>query len=154
MHGFGETYGDRLVTSRLLLRHPRCAAALGRAKGFTLIEILIALLVLAVTGLALSSALGNIAFQTWSLERRSAAHWVAENQLARAQLARLNTDAPLEAGRHSETVVLSRRRWRVRQSVAETSHPLFWRVEIEVSELVDNQEVGPLERLVGFVGRH
>ena len=123
-------------------------------RGFTLIGILIALVVLAATGLALSSAIGNVAFQTWSLERRTAAHWVAENHLARAQLTRLNNSAPLEAGRHSETVVLSRRRWRVRQSVAETSHPLFWRVEIEVSELVDNQEIGPLGRLVGFVGRH
>ena len=123
-------------------------------RGFTLIEILIALIVLAVSGLALSSAIGNVAFQTWALERRTAAHWVAENHLARAQLARLDNRAPLEAGRHSETVVLSRRRWRVRQTVAETSHPLFWRVEIEVSELVDNQEVGPLGRLVGFVGRH
>ncbi|MDD9963222.1 MAG: type II secretion system minor pseudopilin GspI [Gammaproteobacteria bacterium] len=123
-------------------------------RGFTLIEILIALVVLAATGLALSSAIGNVAFQTWSLERRTAAHWVAENHLARAQLNQLNNSAPLEAGRHSETVVLSRRRWRVRQSVAETSHPLFWRVEIEVSELVDNQEIGPLGRLVGFVGRH
>ncbi len=123
-------------------------------RGFTLIEILIALVVLAATGLALSSAMGNVAFQTWSLERRTAAQWVAENHLARTQLTRLNSSAPLEVGRHSETVVLSRRRWRVRQSVAETSHPLFWRVEIEVSELVDNQEVGPLGRLVGFVGRH
>ena len=123
-------------------------------RGFTLIEILIALVVLAATGLALSSAIGNVAFQTWALERRTAAHWVAENHLARAQLARLDNSAPLEAGRHSETVVLSRRRWRVRQSVAETSHPLFWRVEVEVSELVDNQEIGPLGRLVGFVGRH
>ena len=123
-------------------------------RGFTLIEILIALVVLAATGLALSSAMGNVAFQTWSLERRTAAHWVAENHLARAQLAQLNNSAPLEVGRHSETVMLSRRRWRVRQSVAETSHPLFWRVEVEVSELVDNQEIGPLGRLVGFIGRH
>ncbi|MCY4342985.1 MAG: type II secretion system minor pseudopilin GspI [Gammaproteobacteria bacterium] len=123
-------------------------------RGFTLIEILIALVVLAATGLALSSAIGNVAFQTWSLERRTAAHWVAENQLARVQLARLDNGAPPEAGRHSETVVLSRRRWRVRQSVAETSDPLLWRVEIEVSELVDNQEIGPLGRLVGFIGRH
>ncbi len=123
-------------------------------RGFTLIEILIALVVLAATGLALSSAIGNVAFQTWTVERRTAAHWVAENHLARAQLARLGDGGPLEAGRRSETVVLSRRRWRVRQSVAETSHPLLWRVEIEVSELVDNREVGPLGRLVGFVGRH
>ena len=123
-------------------------------RGFTLIEILIALVVLAATGLALSSAIGNVAFQTWSVERRTAAHWVAENHLARAQLARLNNSTPLEAGRLSETVVLSRRRWRVRQTVAETSHPMFWRLEIEVSELVDNEEIGPMGRLVGFVGRH
>ena len=123
-------------------------------RGFTLIEILIALVVLAASGLALSSAVGNVAFQTWTLERRTAAHWVAENHLAGVQLARSGAGAPLEVGRQSETVVLSRRRWRVRQSIAETSNPLFWRVEIEVSELVDNREVGPLGRLVGFVGRH
>ena len=123
-------------------------------RGFTLIEILIALVVLAVSGLALSSAVGNVAFQTWTLERRTAAHWVAENHLAGVQLAQSSAGAPLEVGRQSETVVLSRRRWRVRQSIAETSNPLFWRVEIEVSELVDNREVGPLGRLVGFVGRH
>ncbi len=130
--------------------------ALGRAlnKGFTLIEMLIALAVLATTGLALSSAVSNYAAQTWSLERRVVAHWVAENQLARVHLSRLNNQAPIEAGRQSETLILAQRRWRVRQNLIATSSAGLHRVEIEVFELVDAEEIGPLDTLVSFIGRY
>ncbi len=121
--------------------------------GFTLIEMLIALVVLSVTGLVLSSAVGNVAFQTWSLERRAVAHWVAENQLARIQLDRRGNSGPVAAGRRSETAILAGRRWRVRQNVAATSHPSLYRVEIEVHELVEGREEGPFGHLVGFIGR-
>lgn len=122
-------------------------------RGFTLIEMLIALVVLSVTGLVLSSAVGNVAFQTWSLERRVAAHWVAENQLARIQLDRRGNPGPVASGRQSETAILAGRRWRVRRNVAATSHPSLYRVEIEVHELVEGREEGPFGHLVGFIGR-
>lgn len=121
-------------------------------RGFTLIEMLISLVVLSVTGLVVSSAVGNVALQTWSLERRAAAHWVAENQLARFQLSRWNNPDPVASGRQSETLILAGRRWRARQEVAATSHPSLHRVEIEVHELLEGREEGPLARLVGFVG--
>lgn len=121
--------------------------------GFTLIELLIALLVLSVTGLVVSSAVGNVAFQTWSLERRAAAHWVAENQLARFQLSRWDNPGPVASGRGAENVILAGRRWRARRNVTSTSHPSLHRVEIEVHELVGGREEGPLATLVGFVGR-
>ena len=133
---------------------PNRAAKQGRAKrGFTLIEMLIALLVLSVAGLVVSSAVGNVAFQVWSLERRAAAHWVAENQLVRFQLRRRNNPGSVASGRESETVILAGRRWRVRQNVAATSHPSLYRVEIEVHELVEGRQEGPFGHLIGFVGR-
>lgn len=123
-------------------------------RGFTLIEMLIALVVLSLTGLVVATAVGNVASQTWSLERRTVAHWVAENELARTHLSRLNNTAPVATGRRSKTVILGERRWRVRQRVMPTSHPTLYRVEVEVHELVGGEEVGPLDHLVGFIGRH
>ena len=123
-------------------------------RGFTLLEILIALVVLATAGFVLSSAIGNISLQTWTLERRAAAHWVAENQLVRVQLANRHNLEATTTGRKSETVILGGRRWQVRQTTVETSHPWLHRVEIEVHALVDGEEVGPLAHLVGFLGRH
>lgn len=123
-------------------------------RGFTLLEILIALVVLATAGFILSSAIGNISLQTWTLERRAAAHWVAENQLVRVRLANRLNDEAIATGRKSETVILGGRRWQVRQTTIETSHPWLHRVEIEVHALVDGKEVGPLAHLVGFLGRH
>lgn len=116
-------------------------------------EMLIALVVLSLTGLVVATAVGNVAAQTWALERRAAAHWVAENQLAQTQLSRLNDPGPVASGRQSETVIQAGRRWRVRQSIGQTSHPALYRVEIEVYELVEGREEGPLGRLVGFIGR-
>ena len=133
-------------------RSKRMVGRSGPTHGFTLIEMLISLVVLAVAGLVVSSAVGNVAFQTWSLERRAAAHWVAENQLARFQLSRWNNPSPVASGRQSETLILAGRRWRARQDVAATSHPSLHRVEIEVHELVEGREEGPLAILVGFVG--
>ena len=52
-------------------------------KGFTLIEMLIAMVVIAVVGISISSAIGNVAQQTFSLERRTVAHWVAQNHVYR-----------------------------------------------------------------------
>ncbi len=131
----------------------RGACASRRQCGFTLIEMLIALVVLSLTGLVVATAVGNVAAQTWSVERRTVAHWVAENQLARIQLSRLNNPSPVTSGRQSETVILGGRRWRVRQSLTSTSHPTLYRVEIAVHELVGGEEVGPLSRSVSFIGR-
>lgn len=125
-----------------------------KARGFTLLEMLIALTVVAVVGLALSSAIGNVVSQTYTLEQRLVAHWVAENHLARVRLARIgNTDA-LPTGRETERVRMSGRYWRIERQTSQTTHPWLRRVEIEVFEVIDGDDVGPLDTLVGFVGRY
>ena len=126
----------------------------GKSRGFTLIEILLALAVVAVTGLAVATALGGVAAQTYALEQRTVAHWVAENQLARTQLGRIGTDESFSVGRQTERVRMAGRSWRVSQSLTETVNPWLGRVEVEVYETTSGDEVGPVERLVGFVGRY
>ncbi|MCZ6655813.1 MAG: type II secretion system minor pseudopilin GspI [Gammaproteobacteria bacterium] len=124
------------------------------SRGFTLVELLVALVVVALTGITVSSAVGNIVSQTYILERRAVAHWVAENQLARTQLSRVDNVEPVATGRRTERVVMSGRTWRVDEEISQTTHPWLRRVEIEVYEVVDDDVVGPLDRLVGFIGRY
>ncbi len=132
----------------------RASVKLMQHQGFTLLEMLIALVVIAVVGLAISTAVGNMVGQTHGLERRLVAHWVAENHLVRLRLARIaNTDA-LATGRDTERVRMSGRNWRVEREVGETTHPWLRRVEVEVYEVTDGDDIGPLDTLVGFLGRY
>lgn len=125
-----------------------------RTEGFTLLEMLVALTVIAVVGLAVSSAVGNVVAQTYTLEQRMVAHWVAENHLARVRLARIGTVDAVPTGRETDRVRMSGRAWRVEREVRETTHPWLRRVEIEVYEVSDGEDIGPLDRVVGFVGRY
>ena len=125
-----------------------------RERGFTLLEMLVALTVIAVVGLAVSSAIGNVVNQTYTLEQRLVAHWVAENHLARVRLARVGNTEALPTGRETERVRMSGRTWRIEREVRETTHPWLRRVEIEVFEIADGDDIGPLDTLVGFVGRY
>ena len=125
-----------------------------RGRGFTLLEMLVALTVIAVVGLAVSSAIGNVVSQTYTLEQRLVAHWVAENHLARVRLARIGDTEALPTGRETERVRMSGRTWRIHREIRETTHPWLRRVEIEVFEVADGDDIGPLDTLVGFVGRY
>ena len=125
-----------------------------RARGFTLLEMLVALTIIAVVGLAVSSAIGNVVSQTFTLEQRLVAHWVAENHLARVRLARVGNTEALPTGRETERVRMSGRTWRIEREIRETTHPWLRRVEIEVFEVADGDDIGPLDTLVGFVGRY
>ena len=125
-----------------------------RAEGFTLLEMLIALAVIAVVGLTVSSAVGNVAAQTYTLEQRLVAHWVAENHLARVRLSRIGTTDAVPTGRETERLRMSGRDWRLERDITETSHPWLRRVEVEVYEVVDGDEIGPLNAVVGFIGRY
>ena len=123
-------------------------------KGFTLIEMLIALAIIALVGLSVSSAVGNVVAQTYTLERRMVAHWIAENHLARVRLARIASTDAMPTGRETERVRMSGRTWRVQREVKETTHPWLRRVEVEVYEVAGGEDIGPLDSVVGFIGRY
>jgi general secretion pathway protein I len=125
-----------------------------RRTGFTLIELLIALVVFAVSGFAVTSRVGDVSTQTFGIERRTMAHWVAENHLARVRLQRRANTEPLSKGRDRERVFMGGRQWRIDTETTDTSHPWLRRVEIQVFEMTGDREVGPLDSLVAFVGRY
>ena len=62
------------------------------ARGFTLLEILIALAIFAVTASALISSMTRQVSQASLLQDKTIAYWIAENELARLRLPQLDED--------------------------------------------------------------
>ena len=122
--------------------------------GFTLIEVLVALLVFSVLGFAVSSRVGDIVNQTFNIERRTVAHWVTDNHLARLKLAAGVTDEVLPTGRSTERVFMGDRDWRLEVEVKDTTHPWLRRVEVVTFEVIDDRPVGPIDQMTAFVGRY
>ena len=116
-----------------------------RAPGFTLIEVLVALAIVAVALSAGMRALAQGADGASSLKARTLALWVAENRLARAQLDLSAQGATPASG--DETQAEMALAWR--QTIGTTPNPAFRRIEIVVTE--PGRPDYALARLVGYL---
>jgi general secretion pathway protein I len=114
--------------------------------GFTLIEVLVALAIIAV---ALAAGLRAVAQSTDSatlLKQRTLALWVAQNRLAEAQL---TPGGPAEGAREGDaTQAGSRFRWR--ETVSRTPNASFRKIELTVADPAAPDYA--LAQLVGYVG--
>lgn len=118
-----------------------------RQGGFTLIEVLVALAILA-TALAAASRLAVMMTDSSAeLRQRLLAGWVAQNRLAELQARRAWPGVGMRSG-ESEQAGL-KLTWR--ETVSTTPNPLFRRVEISVGE--SEHDDYALARLTGFVAR-
>ena len=115
-----------------------------RAAGFTLVEILVSLAVLAIALTAAAHALGGAADTTAQLRERMLARWVAEDRLAELELRR---EWPALDTKEGEAEMGGRRfHW-----VQETGvTPVTKMRRVELAVLLPGGKV-PLVRLTGFV---
>ncbi len=143
--------------------------------GFTLLELMLALAVLAIVAVAILGRGADTVAQLHGLEQRTLAHWVAENELARLRLAqrraarelrakadgedagRASEDepaagpAPLPVGTRRSEQRLGSRVWRIVVETARTEHPSLRRVEVRVFA-GETAGAAPTAALTGFLG--
>jgi general secretion pathway protein I len=115
-----------------------------RSGGFTLVEILIALAVLAIALTAAGHSLGTAVDTTLSLRERILARWVAEDRLAEIELKGIWPSLDTTEG----DAVMGGRKLHWIQETGAT--PLARMRRVEVSVLVPGGKVA-LARLTGFV---
>lgn len=116
-----------------------------RARGFTLLEVMVAVAVLAIALAAVISAMARQADNAGYLKQKTLALWVAHNRLTELQL---QEQAP-STGRSDGTVEMGGTEWRWQAVVRETDDERLHRVDVEVMR--PGQKEGSLAQLTGFL---
>jgi general secretion pathway protein I len=119
----------------------------GRSFGFTLIEVLAALVIISLGMLGVIEAVGQTAANSSRMRDRMIAHWVGMNRLAAV---RLEGRAP-KVDKTSDEVEMAGRRWRWTMEVTETPVQTLRRIDIRVAE-ADADEDATLALVTGFYG--
>jgi general secretion pathway protein I len=112
-----------------------------------LVEVLVALAILAVALAAGFRSIAQSADGATALKARTLALWVAQNQLALAQI-EIPTPA---AGDRSGTAMEAGAIFSWRESIGGTPNPAFRKIEITVADESAPDYV--LARLVGYLGK-
>ena len=123
---------------RAVARHPR---------GFTLIEVLAALLIVSLGMMAVIQAVSQTASNSAYLREKTIAHWVAMNRLTEV---RLEQGAP-KVDESSDEVEMAGREWRWTMEVTQTPVETMRRIDISVRP-ADAEEGSSLASLTGFYG--
>lgn len=114
--------------------------------GFTLLEAVVALAILAIGLAATMRALGVATSATAEIRTRQMAEWVAQNRLAELRVMRL---FPNE-GKNEGEAVQGDQQFRWVEEIKSTPNPLFRRVEVKVFAA---RQDSALAQSTGFLAR-
>lgn len=120
-----------------------------RARGFTLVEVMVALAVVAIALPALLTSLYGQVDDTAYLRDKTLAHMVAANKLAEMRLVIAST-RNLSAGKDNGIASMVDRDWYWWVETKPTAADRFFRVEISVA-LEEDRKEEPLYKLTGFM---
>ena len=118
-----------------------------RCKGFTLLEVLVALTIVALSLGALISTSGSQATSAAYLKQKTIAHWVAMNEITQLQIEK----AWLSKGDTKGSTQMAGTEWFWTRTVKETEDDNSQQVELKI--YLDEDREYSLTRLVAYLSR-
>ncbi len=120
-----------------------------RSRGFTLIEVLVALLVFGLIATAAAEVGSQYISSFERIRDKTLAGWIADNRI---NAIRLEEELP-GISENSTDTDYGPFRWRVTTAVKATAEPTMRRIEVSVAKYTDDRsDPVPLHTLSAFVG--
>ncbi len=115
-----------------------------RAAGFTLLEVMIALLVIALGIGAVINTTSESGWKSSQLKEKTIASWIAQNQIAEYRARRIWDNKSNVSG----DVEMANTDWTWRMKISKTDDPSLRRIDVDV--YLDDAEV-PTSSMTGFI---
>lgn len=126
--------------------------SVSRERGFTLVEVMIALAVFAVVSAALIKSASFSLLQTDTLRDRSIAELIARNRMNELRAAPRQDSTFPGLGVDRESVTMADREWELTVITEATENEFMRRIDVQVARKTDPD--GVVAQLTGFVGRY
>lgn len=120
-----------------------------RARGFTLIEVLVAVAVLAIALGAIIKTMSDNAYNSIYLRDRTLAHWVALNKVAEMQLSK---DFPSPGKTDGKSMMGNREWFWVAEVITMPLEKDMEQIKVRVSDKRDADN--PVATVMAYIGRH
>jgi len=114
-------------------------------KGFTLLEVMVALAIVALSLTAVTSSMSQMINAAQTMRDRTYASWIAQNRITELRLAPATPDV----GASNGEVVFANTDWTWRAVVSETGVDDLYRIDVSVSFAGSKDSV---RTVTGFVG--
>ena len=122
-----------------------------RDKGFTLIEVMVALAVFAVVSVALVGNSTSTLRQAGIIQDRTVATWLAEDELTTLRMRRRTEENFPDLGTNRDLVEIAGVEWDIETEIESTENDYVRRVTVRIYR--DSAEE-PTSELIGFLGRY
>lgn len=115
------------------------------SRGFTLLEVMIALVIVALSLTAVAASMSQMIFNSKMMRDRTYASWIAQNRIAEIRLAPTTPDV----GASNGEVQYANVDWTWRAVVSETGVDDLYRIDVSVSFAGSDDNI---RTVTGFVG--
>ena len=116
-----------------------------RSAGFTLLEVMVALGIAALSLTAVTAAMSQMVDAANSMKERTYASWIAQNKIAELRLSNIVPEVSEDSG----DVEYAGLEWTWRSTISETGVENLYRVDVAVS-FVDSEAA--IRTVTGFIG--